>query len=137
MRDLLRRLPIRLKLIAMILIVAAVVLVLASGGYLINDYVQARRDIEHDLTLQAELILKNSDTALEFDDARTAADTLSTLARIPNVRLGCIYRADDTLFSGYHATGETEPCPPTARPDGSRFGSNRLEVSRTGLLEGR
>ena len=137
MKSLLRRLPIRLKLIAMILIVAAVVLVLASGGYLINDYVQARRDIEHDLTLQAELILKNTDTALEFDDAPTAADTLSTLARIPNVRLGCIYRADDTLFSGYHAPNETEPCPPTARADGSRFGPDQLEVSRTGHLEGR
>jgi signal transduction histidine kinase/ActR/RegA family two-component response regulator len=136
-RSFLRRLPIRLKLVAMILIVAAVVLALASGGYLINDYVQARRDIEHDLTLQAELILKNTDTALEFDDARTAAETLSTLALLPSVRLGCLYRADDTLFGGYHAAGETDPCPATAATHGSRFGRNQLEVSRVGLLEGR
>jgi signal transduction histidine kinase/ActR/RegA family two-component response regulator len=136
-KGLLRRLPIRLKLMAMIMTVAAVVLVLASAGYLINDYRQARRDIEHDLTVQAELILKNTDTALQFDDAGTAAETLGTLSQLPNLRLACLYRPNGTLFSGYRAPGASAPCPATAPADGSVFAGNLLDVSRSGLLEGR
>ena len=53
-------LPIRLKLIAMILTACAAAVVLASLAYLVVDYYQTRGELERDLRAQADLILQNS-----------------------------------------------------------------------------
>nr|MBA2604704.1 hypothetical protein [Acidobacteriota bacterium] len=55
-----RRLQIRQKLVAMIVGTSAVVLLLASIGYLVSDYYQTRRALETDLAAQADLILANT-----------------------------------------------------------------------------
>jgi signal transduction histidine kinase/CheY-like chemotaxis protein len=129
--------PIRLKLITMITAVSAVVLLLASLGYLVNDYYQARGDIENDLAAQVELILKNTDTALQFADKDTAAQTLRTLGTLPNVRMACLYDAEGVPFADYRPPSETASCPPKAGPDGRRYESNALEVASTGFLDGK
>ena len=41
-RPLFRRLPVRHKLVVMIMLTSATVLVLASIGYLVNDYLRTR-----------------------------------------------------------------------------------------------
>jgi signal transduction histidine kinase len=129
-----RRLPIRVKLIAMITTVSGAVLLLASLGYLIMNNYQTREELRADLESQADLILKNSDSALAFDDTKVAQQTLATLQTKPNIRLACLYDERDALFADYRAADRAEQCPPSSPPqDGSRFGPNRLEFSRTGM----
>ena len=94
-------LPIRLKLIAMILTACAAAVVLASLGYLVVDYYQTRDELERDLRAQADLILQNSLAALQFDDAKTARETLNTLASKENIRVACLYQREGHLFAGY------------------------------------
>ena len=127
-----RHLPIRLKLIAMIMTTCAAAVVLASLGYLLIDYYQTRGEIERDLSAQADLILQNSLAALDFDDKEVASENLNTLASKPNIRLACLYQRDDRLFAGYHQSGETGECPPRAVPAGSRFGSEYVQLAREG-----
>jgi signal transduction histidine kinase/ActR/RegA family two-component response regulator len=129
-------LSIRLKLIAMILTTCAAAIVLASLGYLVVDYYQTRDELENDLRAQADLILQNSIAALEFDDAEAARDTLNTLAPKANIRAACLYQRDSSLFAVYRQQGEAG-CPPGALPEGTRFGSEFVQLARDGIQDGK
>jgi signal transduction histidine kinase/ActR/RegA family two-component response regulator len=130
-------LPIRLKLIAMILTACAAAVVLASLGYLVVDYYQTRDELERDLRAQADLILQNSLAALQFDDAKTAGETLNTLASKENIRVACLYQREGHLFAGFRQQGEAGSCPPGALPEGTRFGSESVQLARDGIDGGK
>jgi signal transduction histidine kinase/ActR/RegA family two-component response regulator len=133
----LRRLPIRLKLIGVIVLTSAVVLVLASLGFLVSDYYVTRDELVTDLQSQAELILSNSAAALEFDDRQHARETLETLSTKPNIRLACLYDAQGALFSSYRHADEQAPCPVEAPlADRTVFVDNHVEHARRGELQG-
>jgi signal transduction histidine kinase/CheY-like chemotaxis protein len=130
-------LPIRLKLIAMILTTCAAAIVLASLGYLVVDYYQTRDELENDLRAQADLILQNSQAALDFDDRDAARETLNTLASKQNIRVACLYQRDAHLFAEYRQLGEAGTCPPGALPEGTRFGSESVQLAREGGQDGK
>ena len=130
-------LPIRLKLIAMIMTTCVASVVLASVGYLLIDYYQTRAELERDLHAQAELILQNSVAALEFDDQEAARETLNTLASKPNIRVACLYQRGGHFFAGYHQQGETAVCLPQAMSEGTRFGSESVQLAREGKDDGK
>jgi signal transduction histidine kinase/ActR/RegA family two-component response regulator len=131
------RLPIRLKLIAMILTTCAAAIVLASLGYLVVDYYQTRDELESDLRAQADLILQNSLAALEFDDTEAARETLNTLASKAHIRVACLYQRDAHLFAGYRHLGEAVDCPPGALPEGTQFGSESVQLALDGVQDGK
>ena len=137
MKHVFRRLPIRIKLISMMMEIAAVVLILSSLAYIATDIYQTRRQILTDLQSQAVLILQNSDAPLEFNDHKAARAILETLSSKSNIRLACLYDADDQFFTDYRAAGETVTCPPSAAMADPQFGMNSLEVSQQGALEGK
>ena len=131
-----RHLPIRLKLIAMILTTCAASVVLASLGYLVIDFYQTRDELESDLRAQADLILQNSLAALEFNDVDTARETLNTLASKPAIRVACLYQYNAHLFANYRQQGEESSCPPGALPEGTEFGSESVQLARDGVQDG-
>ena len=137
MKGALRQLPIRLKLIAIIMATCAAVLVLASLGYLLVDYYQTRAQIEEDLRAQAELILRNSVAALNFSDERVARETLNTLSSKPSIRLACLYDRTDVLLEGYRYDARGGDCPPEPPPAGTRFGSESVQLTSVGVAENR
>jgi hypothetical protein len=57
---LLQRLPIRHKLVAMLMLTSTIVLLLASIGYLANDYYRTRDDLISDFRTQVDLVIENS-----------------------------------------------------------------------------
>jgi signal transduction histidine kinase/ActR/RegA family two-component response regulator len=122
-------LPIRLKLIAMIMTTCTAVLVLASLGYLVVDYYQTRGQLEEDLRAQSDLILQNSLAALEFNDDRIARETLDTLASKPSIQLACLYDRSDNLLAGYRYRQDSGQCPPSPPPRGFRFGSEHVQLT--------
>jgi signal transduction histidine kinase/ActR/RegA family two-component response regulator len=129
-------LPIRLKLIGMIMTVTVTVSVLASLGYLVGDYYQTRREVQRDLLAQADLILKNTDAAVKFTDDETAGQILATLGALPNMRIACLYNEKEELFASFRAVADAVDCPSTAPADGILIEPNRIEVSRPGFLDG-
>ena len=132
-----RRLPIRLKLIAMILGACASVLVLASLGYLLVDYYQMRRQLEEDLQAQAQIVLQNSMAALVFADERAARETLNTLSSKPNIRLACLYDRAGRLLEGYRYDARSGACPATPPDPGTQFGSEDVQLTSEGMLDNR
>ena len=133
-RTLLRRLPIRHKLVAMIMTTSVVVLLTASAGYLISDYYRTRGELMSELEALGTLVLGNSQAAIQFQDPLAARETLQSLAANPHLRAACLYDAAGRLFADYRT--ETTDCEPLVPPEGYRFNPNRLELTAVGELAG-
>jgi signal transduction histidine kinase len=128
MRGFFRRLPIKQKLMLMIMATSVAVLLLASIGYIVADYYNSRDDLRRQLTAQADVIRKNSIAALEFLDRDAAEETLRTVAPDKHIRSACLYDAAGKLFSEYVSSAASTPCPTDPGPDGYRFLSERLLI---------
>jgi Periplasmic sensor domain len=136
-RPLFRRLPVRHKLVVMIMLTSATVLVLASIGYLVNDYLRTRQEVRNELETQANLVLENSLSFIDFNDRPGALDTVRTLGENRHLRLACLYDARGRLFVEFAAASDVAPCVPEAPADGYTYALNRLTVTRSSWKEGK
>jgi signal transduction histidine kinase len=137
MKRRLGRLPIRAKLVAMIMVTSATVLALASAGYLAFDYYRLRADLADELAAQAQLVLENSHAPLSFDDVRAAGDTLATLASVPRLRAACLYDERDLLFAFWGRDARSPGCEPKAAADTVIFRAGILDVRASGFTAGK
>jgi signal transduction histidine kinase/CheY-like chemotaxis protein len=137
MRGFFRRLPIKQKLVLMIMATSIAVLVLASIGYIVTDYYRAREDMRRQLITQADVLLKNSTAALQFLDYDAAQETLRTVAADEHIRSACLYDGTGKLFSEYISSLASVPCPTSPGPDGYRYLPDRLLVVSSIELKGR
>jgi signal transduction histidine kinase/ActR/RegA family two-component response regulator len=134
---LLQRLPIREKLVAMIMLTATIVLALAGGSYLIWEFYRARSDMARDLSAEARLILDNTQAALQFHEPTSAQSTLQTLSVDPHVRAVCLYDVGGRLFASFLARVEAEGCPATPLRDQVIFGADRVHLYMASVQDGR
>jgi signal transduction histidine kinase len=132
-----RRLPIRHKLVTMIMLTSGTVLVLASVGYLATDYYRSRTLLLEDLRTQGRLLLENSRAAIAFRDVEAANDTLRTLSPNPHIRIACLYDERGRLFTEYRPHGDSGSCTHQRQPDAYEFERNRLEVTTSIWTEGK
>ena len=132
-----RRLPIRHKLVTMIMLTSGTVLLLASIGYLATDYFRSRRLLLEDLGTQAQLLLENSRAAIAFRDVAAANDTLRTLSPNPHIRIACLYDERGRLFSELRPHEDSGGCRHERPPDSYEFTRNRLDVTTSVWAEGK
>ncbi len=130
-----RRLPIRRKLVAMILGTSAAVLLVASLGYLFADYYRSRVDLQRDLTSQAQLVAENLQAAIQFDDPAAIEDTLHTLGPNTHVKTACVYK-EDKLVGAFRPHADSRPCPEQPGPDTAVFTRDRLQLTAPIMLKG-
>jgi hypothetical protein len=65
-----RRLPVRHKLVAMIMATSAAVLVLSGAGYLVSTYYQTKADLEQELLAQATVVADSAGVAVRSGPGR-------------------------------------------------------------------
>ena len=135
MRGWFRRLPLRRKLVAIVMTITAVVLVLASLGYLWLDYRRAQNDMVEDLSALATVIVENSAPMMLYDDKVEANKTLSSLSTNKQVRIACLYEAGGALFAQYRGAG-VDPCPGVRTDDHYEFSHNRLHLYVNPIIQG-
>jgi len=124
-----RSLPIRYKLVVMIMATSTAVVVLASAGYLLTDYYQLRNTLLRDLSAQAAVIVDNSTAALQFLDRSAAQETLQTLQSNPHIQVACLFDKSGRLFAQYASARSTiRTCPAAPDADGYEFASDRLQL---------
>ena len=128
MRAFVGRLPIKQKLVFMIMSTTIPVLVLGSVGYISLDYYKTRDAIQRDLSAQTRLVLDSSTAALQFLDPPTAQEILRTLARNEQVRRACLFDGGGRVFAEYNAAGSAIACPANPGSDGYHFDSDALVV---------
>ena len=129
----LRRLSIRKKLQAMILLSVAVALVPASGALSAFTIAAMRKAIWTGTAVLAQVIGENGAAALTFNDANAAAELLQGLKAQPLINHACVYSARGDVFVTYTRAGLPARWLPPAPPaeDRSGFKDGTLFVFHT------
>jgi PAS domain S-box-containing protein len=87
------------------MLVSAVALLLASGGFCAYDLYSFRTALVRNVSIQAQIIGDNTVSALLFNDPHSAEKTLSALRANPNLMYAQIYTRDGQPFAGYWRDG--------------------------------
>ena len=101
----------RRKLLAIVVLVSGAGFAVVTVGLLANNRHSFERSLLNDMTIMAEVIARNSEAALAFEDDREAADILAALSADPNIEAGALYTADGELFAGYRRAGAEASLP--------------------------
>ena len=138
--DTFRDIPIRRKLVIMIMLTTTSALLLSGVGVVISDSILLRSYLERDLSSLARIIADNSTAAVAFEDPKSAADMLATLKARTHLVSACIYRANGTVLARYYRALKTSPSPVCPPPDPEHeilFTPRDLKVSRAIVLNDR
>ena len=133
----LKNIPIKQKLMIIIMVTTASALLLSGVGIVAFDSLLFRQSLERDLSTLAQIIADNSTAALAFNDPQSASETLAALRARPHLVDACVYRTDGTALASYTRPGARSACPAAEARDALRFTSRGLLVSRAILLSGR
>jgi hypothetical protein len=125
-----RDMPIKQKLLGIIMCVTAAALLLSGIGIVIADSILFRAATERDISALAQIVADNSTAALAFNDPQTATQTLASLKARAHLIAACIYRPDGTLFATYVRPAAGAACQRGNGPDELRFTSSALTIRR-------
>jgi PAS domain S-box-containing protein len=129
------------KLTLMNVLVSAVALLLASGGFCAYDLYSFRMALVRNVSIQAQIIGDNTVSALLFSDPQSAEKTLSALRANPNLMYAQIYARDGQPFAGYwrDGTGETSALPtiPAGQTQSHWFKDGNLGMARAIIFQGK
>ncbi|NVN89350.1 MAG: response regulator [Desulfuromonadales bacterium] len=103
--NILKNLPIKHKLITMIMTMCVLVQLICSALYLADKVISFRREILATMSTLAEVTAINSTAALSFNDNSTAREILSALSVEPNIRIATIFSQDGVPFATYQKDG--------------------------------
>jgi PAS domain S-box-containing protein len=122
-------LPIKRKLLVIMMGVTSAALLLAGASIVLFDSFLFRNLLQRNLSALAEIIAENSSAALAFENAEDAAQTLATLRRKEHLTAACLFRTDGTVFAVYSRPGAPFECgsPESA---GTRSSVDQLVVRR-------
>jgi signal transduction histidine kinase len=116
--DRFRQMPIRRKLRVVIFFTTVLALLLAGLGIMAADLVLSYNGLQRDLSTFVQIIGDNSTGALDFSDAKAAAETLTALRARTHVQTACLYQNDGTQLAIYVRSGYSGICP---SPEGERI----------------
>ncbi len=130
-----RRLSLKKKLQAVIMLTVAAALLLACSALMTYDVASARSAMRSEAEILAGMVVENCTAALTFEDIGSANQLLRGLNAQPAVESAQIYTASGSLFASFSRRGEEEAEEPPAE-EGSLFRDSRLVVTRRVDLQG-
>src|SRR5262245_50496905 len=130
-------LPIKTKLLVIIMGVTTAALSISALGAIITDFILFREYLVRDLSGLARIAADNSTAALSFEDPAAAEETLAALRARPHLVTSCIFRANGSLFASYTAPERQTKCPEPATVEHVRFTLRDFTLSRPILLSNR
>jgi signal transduction histidine kinase/ActR/RegA family two-component response regulator/HAMP domain-containing protein len=130
----LRDLPIRRKLTLVILLTCSLVLLLACGVLALYQVINFRQGMVRDTTVLADVLAKNTQAALTFQDEAAARQTLLALQAEPTVVAACLFNEKGNRFADYTREGAEIEFPARPSDDGPYFEHGRLVIFRPVFL---
>jgi signal transduction histidine kinase len=102
------------KLTRMNMLVSGAALFLACGAFITYDVISIRDGMTSNLSMQAQIVGSNSNSALLFNDPNSTEITLSALSASPNVISAGICMPDGRIFATYQRSrgGRVPALPP-------------------------
>ncbi|MCE0484785.1 MAG: ATP-binding protein [Methylacidiphilales bacterium] len=129
--------PIQRKLTVVIMLTCGLVLLLACGLLSIYQVYQFRDSMVRDSTVLADVLSKNTQAALAFEDEGAAQQTLQALQAEPYVTAACLYDSRGKRFASYTREGSDVTFPESPATDGHQFTEASLGVVRPVMLSDR
>jgi signal transduction histidine kinase len=129
--------PIRQKLTLVIMLTCVLVSLLAClllGVYQVNRF---HEGTVRETTLLADILARNTQAALAFQDEAAAQQTLEALQVDSYVTAACLYDAKGEQFAKYEQDGRRVIFPDHPVQDSHHFESDSLGVTRPVMLNGR
>jgi PAS domain S-box-containing protein len=123
---LLQNVSIQRKQMLIIMLTSTVALLLAGLIFLFYDIGAARKEIVKKVSVLAAAIGDNCSATIEFNDPKTAEETLSALRAEPSVVSACIYNSKGEQFATYHRSDDATMAFPKVSGPGYKFEQNRL-----------
>lgn len=136
MRLLLRDLPIRRKLVVILMIATGGALLLAGVLLLTLDFFRFRAEMKTDLGVLAAIVAQNSSAPISFQDRDVAEETLGALRAKPSILGAALYDAQGRPFVEWVKPGESPDLPPRPGKDGASFGDGRLVLFEPVVIVG-
>ncbi len=131
-----RNLPVKRKLVLIIMATVGAALTLALGANLVFADFVLRSDIMTDLEILAEMVGSNSAALLKSNDASAAAEFLSALRAKRHITTAALLTSDGQVFAQYQRDpGSPRPAPAFHRA-GAWVENDRLIVCRVVTLGG-
>ncbi len=123
---------IKKKLTLVIMLTSALALMLAFAGIYVHELITYRSTATSDLSTLAEVMGKNSCSAIIFGDNKAAQETLAALSAEPHVMGACIYDKNGKIFAEYLRSNKdrSEFLPPKTKTDEHPIGRNCMSVFR-------
>ena len=133
-----RHLPVRTKLLFVVVGTCAVALFLAALTFSAFDLVSYRRSLVRELSVAADLVALNSTGALLFDDEIAADRALDLLNVEPSIVSATIYTGDGSPLGRYGEAKADEHLAsiPTDLAQSSGFQRSRLRLLRPIVFDG-
>src|SRR5580658_8668332 len=109
-------LSIRRKQTLVMLLISGAVLFLACTAFVAYDTVNFRRELVENVSVLADAIGDNCAAAIDFNDPKTAADTLSALHANGHILSACVYGRDGQVFAIYQRDHDAAFVSPVVQP---------------------
>ena len=116
----LKDVPIRRKLMVIILLTTVTALLLMRGILLTYEFLSFQQSTTRQLATVGKIIAANSTAALAFANPTDAEETLSALKAEPYITAAALYDNEGKLFSKYPGNLTAAALPAAPQPDGIR-----------------
>jgi signal transduction histidine kinase/uncharacterized membrane protein affecting hemolysin expression len=123
----LQDMPIRRKLMLIMLVITVVVMVLMRGAFFIYEYTIFRRALVGQVTTLGQILASNSSAALAFNNQDDAHEILAALKGEKHIVAAALYDRDGRFFAHYPSTLAAEDFPAAPGSDPYRFAGTHLE----------
>jgi signal transduction histidine kinase/ActR/RegA family two-component response regulator len=132
----LRDLPIKRKLMVVILLTSSIALLLMGSGLVIYERRTFRHALEVNMSVLGQIIGSNSTAALAFDDSQNAREILGALLAENQVRAAAIYDHNGRIFAKFPDNIPLDQIPAKPGPDGHKFDRRQLVMFEPILQQG-
>jgi len=122
----LEHLPIRRKLMVILLVTSGAVLALTCATFIAYQYMAYRTAAKVNVQTLADVIARNSSAAVAFDNPGDETEVLAALRAESRVTQAAVYGADGALFARYPEDVAQSTFPTHPNRDGVRFTGGAL-----------
>lgn len=132
----LRNIPIKRKLMLVILLTSGFAILVMGSALIAYELGTFRRSLTGNMEVLAQIIASNSTAAVAFDDRENANEILRALAAENQITAAAIYDRNGQLFASFPEAISATQLPPAPGPVGHRFERSHLVMVQPIFQEG-
>jgi signal transduction histidine kinase/CheY-like chemotaxis protein len=132
----LRDLPIKRKLMVVVLLTSSFALLLMGSALVVYERFTFRRTVERDMNVLGQIIGSNSTAALAFDDPKSAHEILNALLAEKQITAAAIYDNHGNIFASFPDTVPVNQLPRQPGPLGHKIERRQFVTFQPILQEG-